>query len=75
MYIESLKKIEQVKKEYNFREVLKFVLSEKQYNEADVEIVEITPVSQEEYIFIIYHRRYRYRFRIRGRYDTTTKSV
>ena len=37
--------------------------------------MEIKPVSQEEYIFIIYHRRLKFRFRIIGRYSVETKQV
>lgn len=67
-------------KEYNFRQVFTEVLAEKKYRESDVEIVEITPVSQEQYIFIIYHRIYRIRFRIKGFYSvkdskTTVENV
>lgn len=56
-------------KEFNFRQVFTEVLAEKKYKESDVEIVDITPVSQEEYIFIIYHKIYRIRFRIKGFYS------
>ncbi len=67
-------------KEFNFRQVFTEVLAEKKYKESDVEIVDITPVSQEEYIFIIYHRIYRIRFRIKGFYSvknskTTVENV
>lgn len=67
-------------KEFNFRQVFTEVLAEKKYKESDVEIVDITPVSQEEYIFIIYHKIYRIRFRIKGFYSvknskTTVENV
>ena len=54
---------------------MKQVLVDAKYNENDVEILEIEPVSQEEYIFIIYHRRLKFRFKIRGMYSVQTKEV
>lgn len=74
-YIDNLKKVESVTKEYNFKQVLSAVLAEKKYKENEIEVVEATPISQEEYIFIIYHRVYRIRFRIRGRYSVKMNKV
>lgn len=75
VYIDNLKNIESVKKEYNFIQVLQALLKEKNFKEQEVEIVSVTRVSQTEYIFIIYHRRYKYRYRVRGSYDTKTREA
>ena len=74
-YLETLRTVENIKKEYNFKQVFSQVLSDTKYSANEVEILEITPVSQEEYIFIIYHRRLRYRFRIRGWYSAQENKV
>ena len=75
VYIENLKKVESVRKEYNFIQIFGELLKSKNYNEQDVEIISISPISQTRYIFIIYHRRFRYRFRIRASYNTKTRKV
>lgn len=74
-YIENLKKVEEIKKEYNFKQVFNNILADKKYKQNDVEIISITPVSQEEYIFIIYHIIYKIRFRFRGFYSVKNKKV
>lgn len=67
--------MESITKEYNFKQVLSEVLKEKNYKETEVEVVEATPVSQEEYAFVIYHRVYKIRFSIKGKYSIKTKKV
>ena len=68
-YIETSKKVENIRKEYNFVQVFNQVLTEKLFNEKEVEIISITKISEVEYIFIIYHTVRRIRWRIRGQYS------
>ena len=75
VFVENLKRVESIKKEYNFRQILIYILNQRQWKEADIEVLEITPVSQFSYIFIIYHRIYRFRFRINANYNIQTKKV
>ena len=74
-YLETLKTVESIKKEYNFQQVFAQVLAENKYSANEVEVLEITPVSQEKYIFIIYHITLRCRFRIVGWYSSQEKKV
>lgn len=74
-YITNLKQIEVVSKEANFIAVFNEILTQKQITASDVDILEITQVSKEEYIFTIYVISLRIRFVIRGAYNPKSKTT
>jgi hypothetical protein len=55
--------------------VLSEVLTEKQLNRNDVELVNITAVSKEEYIFVVFIKSQKIRYVIRAAYNSKTQSV
>ena len=75
VYLETLKTVESVQNEYNFKQVFKQVLTDTKYNAKEVKILEITKISEEKYSFIIYHIILRFRFRIIGWYSVERKEV
>lgn len=74
-YITTLKQIEVVSKDPNFVAVYNEVLSQRQLTASDVDILEITQLSKEEFIFTIYVRSLRIRFVIRGSFNSKTKTT
>lgn len=74
-YISTLKQIEVISKEPSFVAVYNEVLAQRQFTASDVDILEITQISKEEYVFTIYVRSLRIRFVIRGSYNFKTKTT
>lgn len=74
-HIENLKKVESVSKEYNFQQVLLEVLKQKHVTQADAEIIEVTAISKEEYLFVIYIKSLKTRYVTKGSFNPKTKSV
>lgn len=74
-YISSLKQIEVISKDPSFVAVYNEILTQRQFTASDVDILEITQVSKEEYIFTIYVRSLRIRFVIRGSYNLKTRTT
>jgi hypothetical protein len=51
------------------------VLTANSFNRNDVDIVNITALSKEEYVFVIYIKSLKIRYTIRGAYNTKTQTV
>jgi hypothetical protein len=73
--VESLKKIDTISKEENFKQVFTEVLTTKGFDSKDTQILDITPISQSEYVFVIYHRILRLRFRAHASFNVKIGSV
>lgn len=74
-YIESLKHIETLSKEPNFQAVLAEVITANGFNKNDVDVVNITAITKEEYVFVVYIKSLKIRYVIRGAYSVKTKTV
>ncbi len=74
-YISTLKQIEVVSRDPSFIAVYNEVLTQRQLTASDVDILEITQLSKEEYVFTIYVRSLRIRFVIRGSFNSKTKTT
>ena len=75
VYLENRKQVETIKNEYNFKQVYQEALVSQNFNTNEVEIMEIQPISQTEYEFIIYNKVKKFRYRVKGAYSTQTKTV
>lgn len=74
-HIDNLKQVELLSKEPAFQAVLTEAVTSKAFAKEDVDVVNITLINKEEYIFVIYIRTIRLRYVVRAAYNTKTQTV
>lgn len=73
--MDNLKKIDTLSKQHSFKQIFLEVLSLKGFSPKDVQILDITVISQTEYFFIIYQRILKLRFKVQASYNPKTSVV
>jgi len=73
--VDSLKKIDTLSKQESFQQVFAQVLTTQGFDTTEVQILDINAISQSEYLFIIYHRILKLRYKAQASYNVKTGVV
>jgi hypothetical protein len=75
LHVENLRQIDTLSKEPNFQAVLAEAIASKAFSKNDVEVANITALSKEEYLFVIYVKSIKIRYVVRALYSAKTQTT